>query len=123
MICQTLGEKYSRPRNFETRTKGAQEAHEAIRPTYMDKESIEGDRNEKQLYELIYKRTLASQMADAELERTTITINLSNHHIPFVATGEVIVFNGFLRMYLESHDEETDDDSSGLLPPINKGDF
>ena len=122
VICQTLGEKYSRPRNFDTKTKGAQEAHEAIRPTYMDKESIEGDRNEKQLYELIYKRTLASQMTDAELERTTITISLSNHNIPFVATGEVIIFDGFLRMYMESHDEETDDDSSGLLPPINKGD-
>lgn len=122
VICQTLGEKYSRPRNFDTKTKGAQEAHEAIRPTYMDKESIEGDRNEKQLYELIYKRTLASQMTEAELERTTITISLSNHDIPFVATGEVIIFDGFLRMYMESHDEETDDDSSGLLPPINKGD-
>lgn len=123
VICQTLGEKYSKPRNFDTKTKGAQEAHEAIRPTYMDKEEIEGDRNEKQLYELIYKRTLASQMADAELERTTITISLSNHNIPFVATGEVIIFDGFLRMYMESHDEEIDDDSSGLLPPINKGDI
>lgn len=123
IICQTLGEKYSKPRNFDTKTKGAQEAHEAIRPTYMDKESVEGDRNEKQLYELIYKRTLASQMADAQLERTTITIGLSNHNIPFVATGEVIVFDGFLRMYMESHDEETDDDSSGLLPPIDKGDI
>lgn len=123
IICQTLGEKYSKPRNFDTKTKGAQEAHEAIRPTYMDKESVEGDRNEKQLYELIYKRTLASQMADAQLERTTITIGLSNHNIPFVATGEVIVFDGFLRMYMESHDEETDDDSSGLLPPIDKDDI
>lgn len=123
VICQTLGEKYSRPRNFDTKTKGAQEAHEAIRPTYMDKDSIEGDRNETQLYELIYKRTLASQMADAELERTTITINLSNHSIPFIATGEVIIFDGFLRMYMESHDDETDDENADLLPPINKGDI
>lgn len=122
VICQTLGEKYSKPRNFETKTKGAQEAHEAIRPTYMDKESIEGDRNEQQLYELIYKRTLASQMPDAELERTTITISLSNNTIPFAATGEVIIFDGFLRMYLESHDDETDDENPDLLPAINKGD-
>lgn len=122
VICQTLGEKYSKPRNFETKTKGAQEAHEAIRPTYMDKESVEGDRNEQQLYELIYKRTLASQMPDAELERTTITISLSNNAIPFAATGEVIIFDGFLRMYLESHDDETDDEKADLLPAINKGD-
>lgn len=122
VICQTLGDKYSKPRNFDTKTKGAQEAHEAIRPTYMDKEDIEGDRNEKQLYDLIYKRTLASQMAEAELERTTITINLSNNTIPFIASGEVIIFDGFLRMYMESHDEETDDENPDLLPPINKGD-
>lgn len=122
IICQTLGEKYSKSRNFETKTKGAQEAHEAIRPTYMDKESVDGDRNEQQLYELIYKRTLASQMAEAELERTTITIALSNNAIPFVATGEVIIFDGFLRMYLESHDDENDDENADLLPPINKND-
>lgn len=123
IICQTLGDKYSKPRNFETKTKGAQEAHEAIRPTYMDKEDIDGDRNEKQLYDLIYKRTLASQMAEAELERTTITINLSNNTIPFIASGEVIIFDGFLRMYMESHDEETDDEKADLLPPINRGDI
>ena len=123
VICQTLGEKYSRSRNYATKTKGAQEAHEAIRPTYMDKEDIEGDRNEKLLYDLIRKRTLASQMADAELERTNITINLSNNKIPFLATGEVIIFDGFLKVYKESHDDETDDESVDLLPPINKGDL
>ena len=109
VICETLGEKYSKPRNFATKTKGAQEAHEAIRPTYMNKTAIEGDRNEQQLYELIYKRTLASQMADAQLERTNMIIGLSNHSIPFTATGEVIIFDGFLKVYMESHDEETDD--------------
>lgn len=123
VICQTVGEKYSRSRNFETKTKGAQEAHEAIRPTYMDKNSVEGDRNEKQLYELIYKRTLASQMAEAELEKTTITIQLSDNKTPFVAIGEVIVFDGFLRMYMESHDEESDEENADLLPPLIKGDI
>ena len=122
VICETLGEKYSKPRNFATKTKGAQEAHEAIRPTYMNKTAIEGDRNEQQLYELIYKRTLASQMADAQLERTNMIIGLSNHSIPFTATGEVIIFNGFLKVYMESHDEETDDEQAGLLPALAPGD-
>lgn len=122
VICETLGEKYSKPRNFATKTKGAQEAHEAIRPTYMNKTAIEGDRNEQQLYELIYKRTLASQMADAQLERTNMIIGLSNHSIPFTATGEVIIFDGFLKVYMESHDEETDDEQAGLLPALAPGD-
>ena len=123
VICETLGEKYSKSRNFATKTKGAQEAHEAIRPTYMNKPEIEGDRNEKQLYDLIYKRTLASQMADAELEKTNVTISLSNHSTPFTATGEVIVFDGFLKVYMESHDDETDDEHSDLLPALNKNDM
>lgn len=122
VICETMGEQYSKPRNFSTKTKGAQEAHEAIRPTYMNKSEIEGDRNEKQLYDLIYKRTLASQMADAELERTNILIGLSNNKTPFLATGEVIVFDGFLRVYMESHDDEADDEHGDLLPAIGKGD-
>lgn len=122
VICQTLGDKYSKPRNFTTHTKGAQEAHEAIRPTYMDKTDVEGDRNEKLLYELIYKRTLASQMADAELEKTNITIQVSGNPIPFIASGEVIVFDGFLKMYKESHDDDHDDEKTDLLPPIQKGD-
>lgn len=123
VICQTLGEKYSKSRQFTTQSKGAQEAHEAIRPTYMDKTAIEGDRNEQVLYELIYKRMLASQMADAELEKTSITIGVSGSEIPFIASGEVVIFDGFLRMYRESHDDEHDDEKSTLLPPINKGDL
>ena len=123
VICETLGEKYSKPRNFATKTTGAQEAHEAIRPTYMNKATVEGDRNEKQLYDLIYKRTLASQMADAELERTNILIGLSNHTTSFLATGEVVVFDGFLKVYMESHDDENDDEQTDLLPVISKGDL
>lgn len=122
VICRTLGEEYSSPRHFTTHTKGAQEAHEAIRPTYMDKDTIEGDRNEKQLYELIYKRTLASQMADARLERTNITIGVSTSDTSFIASGEVIVFDGFLKMYRESYDDDRDEEKSDLLPPIHKGD-
>lgn len=122
VICETLGEKYSKSRNFATKTKGAQEAHEAIRPTYMNKTEIDGDRNEKELYDLIYKRTLASQMSDAKLERTNIVIGLSNNPISFVATGEVIIFDGFLKVYLESYDDEADDEKADLLPAIEKGD-
>lgn len=122
VICETLGEKYSKSRNFATKSKGAQEAHEAIRPTYMNKPEIEGDRNEKQLYELIYKRTLASQMADAELERTNIVIGLSNNPVNFTATGEVIIFDGFLRVYMESHDDDATEEQSDLLPALAKGD-
>ena len=121
-ITNMMGNKYVHPRHFSTKTKGAQEAHEAIRPTYMNKTAIEGDRNEQQLYELIYKRTLASQMADAQLERTNMIIGLSNHSIPFTATGEVIIFDGFLKVYMESHDEETDDEQAGLLPALAPGD-
>ena len=122
VIRTTLGERYSQPRNYATKTKGAQEAHEAIRPTYMNRPSIEGDRNEQQLYELIYKRTLASQMANAELERTSIVISLSNRKEPFTAIGEVITFDGFLRVYMESYDDETEDEHTDLLPAIEKGD-
>lgn len=122
VICNTLGEKYSKPRNFATKTKGAQEAHEAIRPTYMDKESISGDKNEQQLYSLIRKRTLASQMAEAELEKTTITIAITSEKHTFEAVGEVIIFDGFLKVYMESFDDEKEDDETALLPAIHKGD-
>lgn len=122
VICQSLGEKYSKTRRYTTQSKGAQEAHEAIRPTYMDKPAVEGDHNEQALYELIYKRTLASQMADAELEKTSITIAVSESKTSFIATGEVIVFDGFLRMYRESYDDEHDDEKAALLPPMEKGD-
>ncbi len=118
-IFNTMGENYWQFRQFHTKTKGAQEAHEAIRPTYMNKHQISGTAQEKNLYSLIWKRTIASQMSDAELERTTVTIGLNNTSEKFVATGEVIKFDGFLKVYLESTDEESDSsDSESLLPPL-----
>lgn len=122
VIIDTLGEKYSKPRNYATKTKGAQEAHEAIRPTYMDKEKIEGDRNEQQLYTLIRRRTLASQMADAELEKTTVTIAVAGKDYTFEAVGEVIVFDGFLKVYMESQDDEKEEEQLAILPSIHQGD-
>ena len=98
-IIQMMGERYIHPRHFETKTKGAQEAHEAIRPTYMENQSVEGTAQEKKLYDLIWKRTIASQMADAELEKTTATISISKSGDVFTAIGEVIKFDGFLRVY------------------------
>ncbi len=117
-ILSMAGERYWQFRRFQTKTKGAQEAHEAIRPTYMDKHEISGTSQEKNLYSLIWKRTIASQMSDAELERTTITIGLSNATEKFLAVGEVIKFDGFLRVYMESTDEESDQESEALLPPL-----
>ena len=117
-----MGEKYVKTRQFATKAKGAQEAHEAIRPTYMDKETISASAQEQRLYELIWKRTIASQMADAELEKTTATIAISNSEDTFVAVGEVITFDGFLRVYKESYDEEKEqEDESRLLPPLVVG--
>ena len=110
------------PRHFSTKTKGAQEAHEAIRPTYMEQAQIEGSAQEKKLYDLIWKRTIASQMADAELEKTTATISISNASDTFNATGEVVKFDGFLRVYRESYDDDVEqEDESRLLPPLKKG--
>ena len=120
-ICQSLGEQYSMPRNFTTKTKGAQEAHESIRPTYMNQSAISGDKPEQTLYDLIYKRTLASQMADAKLELTNINIKLSNNSIYFQSSGEVVIFDGFLRMYMESNDDDTTDEIEGLLPVLKEG--
>ena len=121
-IESLMGEKYVKTRQFATKAKGAQEAHEAIRPTYMEKESISGSAQEQRLYELIWKRTIASQMADAELEKTTATIAISNSEDTFVAVGEVIVFDGFLRVYKESYDEEKEQEDEGrLLPPLVVG--
>ncbi|MDR0982155.1 MAG: type I DNA topoisomerase [Culturomica sp.] len=122
VITETMGKEYSNPRHFTTRTKGAQEAHEAIRPTYMDKNNITGEKNEQALYDLIYKRTLASQMSDAKLERTTVIIVGSKLSIPFLAIGEVVLFDGFLKMYRESSDDDTDEERGNLLPKINVGD-
>lgn len=118
-IVNTLGEKYHKPRQFKTKSKGAQEAHEAIRPTYLDQETVSGSNQEKRLYDLIWKRAIASQMAEAELERTTISISVSNSSETFQATGEVIKFDGFLRVYMESSDNEEEiKESSSLLPPV-----
>jgi len=119
-IEELFGEKYSKTRQYKTTSKGAQEAHEAIRPTYIDKETITGTKQEQKLYELIWKRTVASQMSDAQLEKTTITIDISTVSEKFIASGEVIVFDGFLKVYFESSDDE-DDKQNGdvLLPPIN----
>ena len=117
-IRETYGEAYLKSRNFSTKSKGAQEAHEAIRPTYMDQTAIEGNRAEQRLYELIWKRTLASQMSPARLEKTTITISVSGAPELFIATGEVLKFDGFLKVYIESTDDEQEEEAKGLLPPV-----
>ena len=120
-ITDLMGENYVKTRQFATKSKGAQEAH-AIRPTYMANETINGSAQEQKLYELIWKRTIASQMADAELEKTTATIAISNSNETFVATGEVITFDGFLRVYKESFDDENEQEDEGrLLPPLTVG--
>lgn len=118
-IIQSLGEKYHQVRQYKTKSKGAQEAHEAIRPAYLDQEEISGTSQEKKLYDLIWKRTIASQMSEAELEKTTVTIDISNVPEKFIATGEVLIFDGFLRVYIESDDEEDQNGGQkGLLPPL-----
>ena len=122
-IIREYGKEYSQTRAYHTSSKGAQEAHEAIRPTYMNEPTIEGTAQEKRLYELIWKRTIASQMADAQLEKTTININIGNTSEKFVATGEVVSFDGFLKVYLEStDDEEHAEDFSHILPALKEGD-
>ncbi len=115
------GQQYVKTRNYVTKSKGAQEAHEAIRPTYLDNHSVEGTNDQKRLYELIWKRTIASQMADAELEKTNVYIDSPSIKDYFVATGEIIKFDGFLKVYLESSDEE-EEEQKGILPPIAKND-
>ncbi len=121
-ITALYGEKYSKTRQYHTNSKGAQEAHEAIRPTYMDKTEIEGTVQEKRLYDLIWKRTIASQMADAEIEKTTVNINISTADEQFVAQGEVVKFDGFIKVYRESvDDEEQQDEYSHILPPLEEG--
>jgi DNA topoisomerase-1 len=109
-------------RQYTTRTKGAQEAHEAIRPTYLVNRTIEGDNSQKRLYDLIWKRTIASQMSDAILEKTNITIGISNTTEKFIARGEVIKFDGFLKVYMESKDDDEDENQEGMLPPVSAGD-
>ena len=122
-ILETYGERYYKFRQYHTKSKGAQEAHEAIRPTYISNVEAGATSQEKRLYELIRKRTIACQMADAELERTTISVGIGGQTERFVAVGEVISFEGFLQVYMESNDEEVEkEQENGLLPPVKLND-
>lgn len=120
-IRQNYGEQYLQIRHFKTKDKMAQEAHEAIRPTYFEDQDAGNDRDEKRLYQLIWKRTLASQMSDAKLERTTAAIDISTNNETLMAKGEVLKFDGFLKLYREAIDEEDQEDTSGMLPPLKVG--
>ena len=121
-IANLYGSEYSKVRQYHTSAKGAQEAHEAIRPTYMNAATIDGTAQEKRLYDLIWKRTIASQMADAQLEKTNVEISLSNSDERFIAQGEVVTFDGFLKVYREStDDEENQEEFSHVLPVMKKG--
>ncbi|MCA6362545.1 MAG: type I DNA topoisomerase [Bacteroidetes bacterium] len=121
MIGRNYGEKYSNPRRYKNKSKGAQEAHEAIRPTYLENSTIDGERDEQRLYDLIWKRTVASQMADAELEKTTAVITISTTSETFTAQGEVLKFDGFLKVYMEGTDEEGEEKQEGMLPALREG--
>ncbi|HSH20850.1 MAG TPA: type I DNA topoisomerase [Draconibacterium sp.] len=123
-IEELHGENYVKIRKYKTNSKGAQEAHEAIRPTYMSNETVSGSNQEQRLYDLIWKRTIASQMADAILEKTSVSIAISNDNEKFIATGEVLIFDGFLKVYLESSDDDTNGNSSGdvIIPPLKAKD-
>ena len=120
-ITGNIGSEYLKVRRYHTSSKGAQEAHEAIRPTYISHATIEGNAQEKRLYALIWKRTIASQMADAEVEKTTIDIQPSTRQEHFVANGETIKFDGFLKVYIESHDDEEAEEDALTLPRVEKG--
>ncbi len=121
-VINIYGAEYCNPKRYKTKDAGAQEAHEAIRPANFNVQKAGGDASEQRLYELIWKRTIASQMSDAELERTKVTITTKSTSEHFVATGEIIKFDGFLKVYLESTDDDDSDDESGLLPKMNVGD-
>ena len=120
-IGSAYGDKYSKPRNYKGKSKGAQEAHEAIRPTDFSKHTISGDSDQVRLYELIWKRAIASQMSDAQLERTNVKVEANTHDKQFTANGEMIKFEGFLKVYLEGSDDE-DQEQSGLLPNMKVND-
>ncbi|CAN5210528.1 type I DNA topoisomerase [soil metagenome] len=120
-IKASFGDQYSKVRKYKTKSNTAQEAHEAIRPTYFEKQTIEGAKEEQRLYELIWKRAVASQMADAQLERTTVKIDISTNKEELQAQGEVLLFDGFLKLYIESSDDETDEEAEGMLPPLTAG--
>jgi DNA topoisomerase-1 len=121
-ITAQYGEEYVQIRNYSSKTKGAQEAHEAIRPTDLMRSEISLERDQSRLYDLIYKRTLASQMSDAKLERTLVKIDASTHKEQFSATGEMIAFDGFLKVYLEGQDDDDLEEQSGMLPTMQQGD-
>jgi DNA topoisomerase-1 len=125
-ITRLYGPQYAQPRRYKTSAKGAQEAHEAIRPTYLNQKQITGTPQERKLYELIWKRAIASQMSEAQLEKTTVTIDISTTDEHFIARGEVLKFDGFLKVYIESTDKDIDDEldesEGGLLPPIRVND-
>lgn len=120
-ITRSYGANYVQTRQYKTKSAGAQEAHEAIRPTHMEWHSVDGESSEKRLYDLIWKRTLASQMADAQLEKTVVTIQSDKHNENLIATGEVLKFDGFLKVYIESSDDENEEDEDGILPPLSVG--
>lgn len=120
-IAKHYGNEYVKTRQYHTKSKGAQEAHEAIRPTYLDQHTIKGTADEKKLYELIWKRTIASQMADAQMERTNVNIGISTNDKQFVATGEAILFDGFLKVYMESYDDAPAENDTAILPPVTAG--
>ncbi len=123
-ITQLWGSEYSHIRNFHTHSKGAQEAHEAIRPTYISEQTIEGTVQERRLYDLIWKRTVASQMAESEIEKTVVTIDIDGQEEKFIADGEVVTFDGFLKVYHESTDDENQDNEGGnTLPALSAGDL
>ena len=125
VIAEQMGKEYVKTRQYQTNSKGAQEAHEAIRPTYMDQPQIEGTQQERKLYDLIWKRTIASQMADAEIEKTQVTISIEGMDEYFVANGEVVKFDGFLRVYKETENEFSDQsegEAEGVLPVMTVGD-
>ena len=125
VIAEQMGKEYVKTRQYQTNSKGAQEAHEAIRPTYMDQPQIEGTQQERKLYDLIWKRTIASQMADAEIEKTQVTISIEGMDEYFVANGEVVKFDGFLRVYKETENEiadQSEGEAEGVLPVMTVGD-
>ena len=119
-IKNLYGEKFAKKRTYNKKSKGAQEAHEAIRPSYMNNKKIEGDASEKKLYDLIWKRTISSQMEDAQFDRTTVKIDMSNSSKQFLAKGEVITFEGFMKVYLEGKDDEIEEQES-MLPNLEEG--
>lgn len=120
-IEKSFGQEYVNSKNYKNKNSGAQEAHEAIRPSYFENHSVDGSSEEKRLYDLIWKRTVASQMSDAKLERTTVKIDISTNKEELTAKGEVLLFDGFLKLYIESKDEDEDEEQSDMLPPLSNG--